>query len=392
VSWEAVRARFPAAARYTYLNTAGAPPISTDVARAGRRYYDEMLADADMPWERWLAEVEQVRQAVARFVRSGPDDIAFITNTSDGMNLVAQMIGPPGPVVTMADEFPTSTLPWLVRGRRLQLVASDERGEIHPDAVARALTDDTVALVTSHVQFRTGFRCDLQALARVAHGRGLPLIVDAAQSAGAVPIDVERDGVDALMFSGYKWPMAGYGSGALYLSPSFRARFEMPSAGWMSAAEPDRHVNDRLDLKHSAAVLEVGCPNFAGIFALGAAVELLEAIGVERVAARIDELTGYLHARLDALGYVVASPRLRRRRAGITIIASDRADAIVDGLARRRIIVSARGRGIRVSVHVFNLAEDIDRLIEGLEELRARCIIASPPGTPSSSDRAMGSG
>ena len=378
MTWETVRARFPAAQRYTYLNTASAPPISVDAARAGQRYYEEMLADADIPWERWLAEVEHVRHTLASFIHARPSDIAFVPNASHGMNLAAQMIRSRGSVVTMADEFPTSTLPWLQQGHHLQFVESGPRGTIDPAAVERAITDDTVAIVTSHVQFGTGFRCDLSTLARVAHERGLPLVVDAAQSMGAMPIDVERDAVDVLVFSGYKWPMAGYGNGGLYIAPSFLARYASPVAGWLSAVEPDRHVNDRLDLKSSATVVEVGCPNFAGIFALGAALDLLSDIGIDRVAERIHELTDYLHERLASRGYVVASPDYRRQRAGITVVESDRAAEVVDALTRRQIIVSARGRGIRVSVHVFNAPEDIDRLIEALDA------ITELPDTPSS--------
>lgn len=369
VDWRTVRARFPVVSRVTYLNTASAPPISTDAAAAGRRYYDEMLAEGDLPWARWLSEVEDVRATLAAFINAAPDDVAFISNASHGLSLLARVVHPSGPIVTMADEFPSSTLSWLQQGRDVRFVASGDDGTIATSAVERAITPDTAAVVTSHVQFKTGFRCDLAGLATACHTRGVPLLVDAAQSLGAVPVDVTATGVDALVFSGYKWPMAGYGNGGLFIRRALLESRGAPAVGWMSARDPDGHVNDRLDLKSTAAVLEVGCPNFAGIFALGAAIRLLDAIGIERVADRIHELTDRLHEGLLERGYAIASPRNREQRAGITIVAVGDAPALVAELARRHVIVSARGGGIRVSPHIFNLPEDIDTFLAALDGL-----------------------
>ena len=128
-------------------------------------------------------------------------------------------------------------------------------------------------------------------------------------------------------------------------------------------------INDRLDLKETAAALEVGCPHFAGIFALGAALALFEKIGPRHIEERIHELTDYLHQRLDQQGLHVASPRHREQRSGITIVEMCNAPDVVKHLAEKKIIVSARGKGLRVSVHIFNNFDDIDRLIIGLREL-----------------------
>jgi selenocysteine lyase/cysteine desulfurase len=371
MDWHTLRARFPVVSRVTYLNTASAPPISTDVAAAGTRYYDEMLAEGDLPWDRWLAEVEDVRAALARFINASPEDVAFIGNASQGLALLARMVKPNGPIVTMADEFPSSTLSWLQQGRDVRFVASGANGTIDPAAVDRAITADTAAVVTSHVQFKTGFRCDLARLATACRARGVPLLVDAAQSLGAMPVDVTATGVDALVFSGYKWPMAGYGNGGLFVRRALREAGGVPVVGWMSARDPDAHVNDRLDLKATAAVVEVGCPNFAGIFALGAAIRLLDDIGIERITDRIHELTDRLHAGLIGRGHTIASPLDRDHRAGITIVVVDDAPAVVAELARRHIIVSARGQGIRISLHVFNLPEDVDTFLAALDEIVA---------------------
>jgi selenocysteine lyase/cysteine desulfurase len=201
-------------------------------------------------------------------------------------------------------------------------------------------------------------------MGRFCRERKLIFVVDATQGMGVFPIDVGASNIDFLVFSGYKWAQAGYGVGALYVAPNFIDTKSFPVAGWWSARDPEAVINDRLDLKETAAALEVGCPHFAGIFALGGALTLFEQIGAVQIEERIHKLTDYLHQRLDEDGLIVVSPRIRDQRSGITIIEMRNAPDVVKSLAERKIIVSARGRGLRVSVHVFNNFDDIDHLVE----------------------------
>lgn len=370
IDWTTLRAEFPAAARYTYLNTAGAPPMSRRAAAAAQRYYAEMLAEGDLGWHRWLDEVEQVRRRVARLINADPDEVAFTASTSQAFNLIAALIGPPSHVVAMADEFPSATLPWLQRGDRVSFVCARAGGAIALADVEAALAPDTRAVVSSSVMYATGFRQDLQALGALCRRRAVRLAVDVTQSAGVFPIDVRRDGIDALAFSGYKWTMAGYGIAAMYVSRELLRGAKMPVAGWFSARDPEAVINDRLDLKDTAAALEVGCPPFAGIFALGGSLDVLDMVGQPAIERRVSELTDYLHARLSSAGLPVASPRDPAQRAGITVVPAPDAAAIVEALAVRGIIVSARGAGVRISVHIFNTEADIDRCVAALASIR----------------------
>jgi len=369
MDWNQIRALFPAAERYTYLNTAAAPPLSVVAAREGKRYYDEMAEYGDVAWESWLSQAEQIREKIAASVNAEVRSIAFTYSTSHGMNLIAGMLDRSRDVLCPADEFPSCTLPWLQQRYRVDFVSSRERGVIDLDDIRKSITANTRVLVTSFVQFATGFRQDLVALGRLCEERNLTFVVDATQGMGVFPIDVVNSGIDFLVFSGYKWAQAGYGVGGLYVAPRFLNPTSFPVAGWWSVRDPEAVVNDRLDLKETAAALEVGCPHFAGIFALGAALTLFEEIGKPRIEERIHELTDRLHGRLDAERLNVASPLKREQRSGITIIEMRDAPDIVKRLAERKIIVSARGKGLRVSVHIFNNFDDIDRLIAALREV-----------------------
>ena len=368
MDWQSVRNLFPATQTYTYLNSASAPPLSLYAAREGKRYYDEMVQHGDVAYDGWMEQIEQVREKLARRLHTHAKQLAFTYSSAHGVNLVAQILAKRGDVLAPADEFPSATLPWLQQQYDVHFVASREHGIIEVQDIEDAIGPRTRILVTSYVQFATGFRQDLVSLGQLCRERDLVFVVDATQGMGVFPIDVEACGIDFLVFSGYKWTLAGYGVAGLYISPRFLDTRRFPVAGWMSARDPEAVINDRLDLKDTAAELEVGCPHFAGIFALGGALDLFAAIGAERIEQRVHDLTDYLHTALASVGLKIASPVNRNQRAGITIIETNNAQKAVQTLAEKKVIVSARGKGIRVSLHMFNNFEDIDRLLQALAE------------------------
>src|SRR5207248_9973797 len=222
MDWNEIRALFPAAQHYTYLNTAAAPPLSLLAAREGKRYYDEMADHGDVAWDSWLRQTEQIREKLASFVHAEARSIAFTYSTSHGMNLIAGMLDRCGDVLCPADEFPSCTLPWLQQRYRVDFVSSRERGVIDLDDIRKSITANTRVLVTSFVQFATGFRQDLVALGRLCKERNLTFVVDATQGMGVFPIDVVNSGIDFLVFMRYKWAQAGHGVGRLYVAPCVR--------------------------------------------------------------------------------------------------------------------------------------------------------------------------
>ena len=131
MNWREIRALFPAAERYTYLNTAAAPPLSVLAAREGKRYYDEMAEHGDVVWDHWLCQVEQIRENVASFINGDPRSVAFTYSTSHAMNLIAGILDHCGDVLCPADEFPSCTLPWLQQRHQVHdLLATAPVGEI----------------------------------------------------------------------------------------------------------------------------------------------------------------------------------------------------------------------------------------------------------------------
>ena len=368
--WAAYRALFPALKKYTFLNASGGAPLARPVAAAGARYYSEALEHGDAYWDRWLIRLEETRSRLAAFINAAPADVAFTLNTSHGMSLVAGALKGRGAVLTMEDEFPSSTLPWLNAGFKVKFV-KPENNIYTIGNIERCLTKDVKVLVSSYVQYRTGFRQDLEAVGRLCRRRGVLFVVNATQALGAMPVDVKKAGIDFMVFSCFKWTMAGYGAAGLYAAQRRLAAITFPEAGWRSVAAPERMDNKARVMKRAASAVEAGCLHFPSIFALGAALELLGGIGVKNIQRRIFELNDYLVEKLKAAGAQIATPLDPRWRSGITVIKAGKPAEAVEKLAAMKILTAARGAGIRVSLHLYNDRRDIDRLLAGLKKLGA---------------------
>jgi len=376
--WPRIRALFPAVEKQVYLNTAGGAPIPRPAADAGKRYYDQSLMDGDVHWDDWLQQVEEARRKVASMIKAAPERVAFLSNASTGLNFAAHMLRGRGSVLTVTDEFPSCTLPWLQLGYDVTFVQAGENGRVTTDDFEAAITDETAVLCVSHVQYKSGFRNNLSDLGRFCRDHDLAFVVDATQSFGAFPVDVGDASIDFFISSGYKWLTSGYSVGILCLGEAYLHSDDFPAVGWRSANEPYRLLCDRLDLSGAAAALEQGHPPFAGVFSLSAALDLVDLIGIEAIKDRILELTRYLHKRLAEHGIGVLSTAEEAHLSGISIVAANDPHAAVAYLKRRGIVTSTRGEGIRLSLHYFNNIEDIDCFVEEMTSI-AGAIAAPAP-------------
>src|SRR5882762_5382876 len=288
IDWDEIRKQFPVSNRVAYLNTAAAGPLSSATMEAATGYYRQMAEDADTHWDQWLERREEVRKRVADFINAEPDEVALTTNTSSGMNVIVDALEGQGEVISSELEFPVSTIPWMNRRIPTHLVKA-VAGEVRIEDVRKAMTNRTGVISLSHVQFSNGFRLDLEEL---GSNKGKhALVVNASQSAGVFEIDVKRMKIDALCATGHKWMLSGYGSGFVYLSRELQAQSRPRAIGWLSVEDPFEMRNDEFRPRHdTAARVELGCPHFAGIFSLGASLDLIGAIGAENIQARVLEL------------------------------------------------------------------------------------------------------
>jgi selenocysteine lyase/cysteine desulfurase len=379
-NWDEIRQNFPVTERVAYLNSAAAGPVSIASQAAAAGYYEKMMRDGDVHWNRWLADREAVRKKIAAVINAEPEEIAFTTNTSQGMNVIVDALEDRGEVISSELEFPVTTLPWMHRRIPVHLLPARD-GEVLIEDIQDAMTNKTGLIALSHVQFSNGFRVDPQAVGEIKSTHAL--VINASQSAGAFAIDVKRMKIDALCATGHKWLLSGYGSGFVYLSRQLLDQSLPRSLGWLSVEDPFEMRNDEFRPRHDAAArVELGCPHFAGIFSLGASLDLIGEIGAENIQARVLELNRFATSRLKEDGWKVLSPlQNESSRSAETLVEVDEPGRVVRQLLSRGVIVTEKPQGIRVATHFFNNEADIERLIAGLNETRDSFRGGLPPAS-----------
>jgi selenocysteine lyase/cysteine desulfurase len=243
-------------------------------------------------------------------------------------------------------------------------------GEVDPSDIRRAMTPKTGIISLSHVQYSNGFRSNL---AQLGQEKGnYALVVNASQSAGVFEIDVKRMKVDALCATGHKWMLSGYGSGFVYISRALLAETKPQAIGWLSVEDPYGDRNSEINLrKDAAARAELGCPHFAGIFALGASVDFFTGVGVANIQERALLMNRILTDRLVEAGLRVLSPLGSENcRSAETLVRIENPAQVVAKLAEQNVIVTEKPEGIRVATDFFNNEQDIERLVEALSKTR----------------------
>ena len=368
-SIEKVRENFPIVKNKIFMNHAAHSPLPKPV-------FESMLEYLKEASEQWVAEtdLEMAKKLFAKLINAKPEEIAFVPNTSTGLNIVANMLdySEGSNVVTTDLEFPSVVYPWLRKklGVKVKYVNNVDGKILHED-FENAVDDDTAAIVVSHVEYANGFRNDLSFLSKLAHEHNAYLVVDAIQSAGAIKIDVKRDDVDFLITACYKWLLGPSGIGFLYVKEELIEKFEPPMVGWASVEPQVFETVDfwdiwNLRLSKTASRFEVGGPNVIGCIGAAAALKLILGYGIEKIENRILDLTDYLIDRVREAGWKLQTPEEKSYRSGIVNFLIDKPMERVEQLAKKGIIVSARANGIRVSPHFYNTEEEIDQLVSEL--------------------------
>jgi len=364
IPWDEVRKDFPALPRRVYLNTAatGLPPPT--VRPAVERFYRELEEGGDVHWDDWMERREQVRARVATLIGAEAEEIAFVANTSTGMNLIADLLAADGPVLSDELEFPAVTLPWIHRGVTVHFVPAVE-GILRLESFLKPYAPRAATIAISHVEFSNGCRQDLDAFGLVKDDRHL--VISASQSAGVLPIDVRRSRVDGLASAGHKWLGAGYGAGFVFIRGGLLLARPPRAIGWMSVQRPYDFDNRTYTILPGNRRTEVGCPPFAAIFALGAAVEYVLALGVEAIESRVLALSTYLTEQLERARIPVLSPDGPYRSAETLCEVADppRAAAF---LRDRGIEVTTKPQGLRISTHYYNAESDVDTCVSALAD------------------------
>ena len=371
--WTEIRKLFPIHEHCTYLNNAGVAPPSTRVLASLEDYHrNHALNGFHKAALRYKDTGSEIKEILAGFLSCPPSCIALTHNTSEGMNIVAQ--GFPwkeGDRVLGLDlEYPANVYPWWNLERRgvrhLRLKPTHSAQDV---AALKNSIDDRVRMVAvSAVDWCSGFALDLGDLGDFCRERDVLLIVDMAQALGVVPLHPEATGIAAMAGSGWKWLMGPVGLGIFYCHPTLLERLELVYVGTNTVVDAHAYLDYRFEAKPDASRFEFSTSNVNDWVYLLAALRLLREIGLEKIRERILSLNAYLRDGLLNRGLHVRGSVKEAEQSGILSFWREDLDATeeVRRLASRDIFVAARNGAIRVSPHIYNNEEDMDRLLKSL--------------------------
>lgn len=371
--WNRLREDFPVTKKYSYLANAAISPIPSQVEYAVSEFYKENMFYGGTRWQKWIDIIEEARKMYAAFIGARLEEIAFTHSTSEGMNIIAHLLAHRGHAISNDLEFPSSNLPWINKGADMTIVQS-QNGTVPIERIRKAIERKTRTIITSHVQYSTGFKQDLEALSEICNEKNLYLVVNATQSIGALKFDVRKFGVDFTVGNGHKWLLSSFGIGTLCIQSKLlekESELNPPFFSQFGQENKEHFDNVKIRMSKSASKFEISSPHFPNIIALKAAVRYISKIGILRIEERIRYLTQYLIERLAELKIQILSPLANLHRSAIIVFKSRSPENLVEYLGKRQIIVSARGGGIRVSPHFYNNEGDIDRLILALKTYHA---------------------
>jgi selenocysteine lyase/cysteine desulfurase len=375
MDWEKLRAEFPITRRWAFFDHAAVAPITARAQKALIDWAADMAENGDVQEHLWVKRIEQVRELAGQLLDADPLDIAFIKNTSEGIGIVAEGFPwrPGDNVVTAAEEYPANIYPWMnlaSRGVELRMVSSRD-GRVWLDDIKSAMDGRTRLVSLSFVEFASGFRNDLDAVAALCRERGVFFFVDAIQGLGVFPLSVRKTPIDFLSADGHKWLLGPEGAGIFYIRRDLVDLLHPVGIGWNSVVGSRDFSRVDFRLKPHAGRWESGSLNVGGLAALGASLELLLEIGIPAIAQRVLELTDYLCSQAERAGLEVFSSRGPGDKSAIVSLLIPGADlsGIVPEFKSRGVVINKRAGRIRVSPHCYNTIAEIDRLIELLRSL-----------------------
>jgi selenocysteine lyase/cysteine desulfurase len=371
--WDGLRAsEFPVARHWAYLDHAAVAPLPRRTGDALRAWATEQEDHGVVHWPAWEEKLEAIRDRIAALIGAGRDEVAFVNSTTQGIGLVAE--GFPWEdgdnVVVPAEEYPSNIYPWMnlaSRGVSVRLVPSRD-GRIWPKDLEAAMDRRTRVLAVSHVEFASGFRNDLDLLGELCRARGVALFVDAIQGLGPFTYDVRQTPIDFLAADGHKWLLGPEGAGLVFVRDDWIDRLRPLGVGWHSVVGSYNSPEVDFRLKPSAQRWEGGSFNMPGIQALGASLGLLVEIGTDVVSGRILERAEAAREQARRAGWRITGSGRPQDQSGIVAIEYDEVPAheAAKALRGKGVAVCARRGRLRISPHVYNNDDDLDRLREAL--------------------------
>ena len=371
-----LRSLFPITREKIYLFNGNIIPCATPVRRAMETHLEQWTRAGDACFRHCMETYQQAKQLFAELINASPESVIGLHSTTSGINLAALMIHPTaGQNVVVTDlEHICNVHPWLKfkdEGVEVRYVPA-RGGTIEMEDFARAVDDETAAVSICHVTMNTGFRWGLAEACGIAHQHGARIVVDAAQSVGAVPTDVRRWRVDFLAAPTYKWLLGPMGAAFLYINPELVSAYDPPMAGWLGVQDPfEIDLRDTRWLRTPQRFEPGGMPGMICFAGAAAGLGLLGDIGHDTVFKRIEESVTYLYQGLSDINVTLDTPRRPQQRAGILAMKVREQDRLWRQLEQKGIHIGNWAGYLRIDPGCYNTTEELDAFLACVGEFTA---------------------
>lgn len=366
---ESRRRDFPSLDGRAYLNTAaeGIPPLAVGEALA-RYFRDKQLGmDGRTPH---AAEWEAAKALTAEFYGLTPAEIGICSCSSEAYNLAAMALRlKPGDDVVVNDlDFPAGATPWLQASCPASpRVWRNRGGALRTDDLIPLLGPKTRLVTVSLVSFFNGFMVNLpEVVAAVRKHSPALLAVDVTQALGRIPLDLS--GADLIVSSTHKWILASHGGGLVGVPAARAADWTVPAGGWFNLEDPFGAGRfDRAVSKPGAAGFTVGMPNYPAVYAIRAGLGYVRGVGVAAIDRHARPLTLACLEEVRKLPVELLAPAEPDHVAGIFAFRHPKAEQLHAHLHAKNVHVMSHAGRLRVAVHGYNTADDIQRFVRELK-------------------------
>lgn len=368
---------------YLFVAHCSISPLYSEAAEKMKSLIDFQVKYGNILFrDHYIQELDRFKDLTGEYLNTSPANIAAVKNTTEAFSMIAN--GYPfeegDEVVLYEHEYPANYYPWInlkgkgVKIRKLRnhpyrsesdMVTADLAGFWSWNDLENALNERTRMIVMSHVQFVSGYAADLERLSDLCRERDIDLVIDAAQSLGSLPVDLEKTPVSALAGSGWKWMLGPVGIAPFFSSPAFRDKIALTMVGAETMVQGTDFLNHAWNPHDSARRFEYSTSPVYQVAGFNECVELF--LNMDR-----DELFGKLISLQDVFLGALSHPDIEpvlwpeRHRSGILSLYHPAPEKIVDHLNQHRTMVTSRSGYVRVAPHFYNTEEEMILVAEQL--------------------------
>ncbi|MBB6238372.1 selenocysteine lyase/cysteine desulfurase [Pedobacter sp. AK013] len=350
---------FPILATYTYLNTANSGILSTNLAEWRTKHDQDFIAGGSIFRMENLPIITDVRNNIAKHFNSKPENTYLVQNFSVGFNTLLGGLDKNHRFLLLEEDYPSVSYPVISMGFEYCSIAIDEN--LEENIISAIQKFKPTILAFSMVQYISGLRMDDEFIQKLKTTYpNLLLIGDGTQFLGTTKFNFEKSGMDALIGSGYKWLLAGYGNGYAFLSDQMKDAIynknklaELPTAPFLKGKD------------HLSMCFEPGHLDTLNFGTLNESLNYLNSIGFDWIEKTAQAISNKARLELNSRG-LIADWTLERKYQS-TIMSMRLDQKMVDKIAAAKILCSPRGAGTRISFHYYNTEEDLNQLLQVLD-------------------------